>query len=152
MRPWRYTDATASVWIDAAYRVTNPKFVHEAITYAHPIAQFVHPWRDCIYDEATVSIQMGKYGSEPINQQAARYLAHGHPAHWGLWATGVIARQHTNRVKAFGDAWLGECATWSYQDQVSEPYALRLHELWPTPLPGTHLENAWLAYEASGRH
>jgi hypothetical protein len=149
--PWDYTEATSSVWIDAAYRVVSPNFVDEALSYAKPIAQFVHPWRACIFDEATVSLQMVKYHGEPIEQQIARYMGK-HPAQWGLWATGVIARRHTADVRAFGNAWLFELMRYSFQDQLSEPYALRELGLRPESLPGNHLDNAWLSYEASGRH
>lgn len=150
--PWRYTAADQSVWIDAAYRVVDTDFVTEAIKFADPIAQFVHPWRNCIYPEAEVSIQMGKYGSEPIHDQAFEYRTNGHPGAWGLWATGCIARLHTSKVIAFGNAWLSEIDRWSFQDQVSEPVALRSCGLYPSPLPGDHLTNPWLSYEASGRH
>ncbi len=152
MRPWSYAHTTHSVWIDASFRITSPNFVVEALTYATPIAQFVHPERDCIYDEAYVSMQLVKYNGEPIEQQMQRYRAQGHPGHWGLWATGVIAREHTLAVMEFGDAWLDECLTYSFQDQLSHPPTLRNHGLRPESLPGWHGSNPWLRYEGSGRH
>lgn len=47
MLPWRYTDAEASVWIDASFRVTSPTFVTDLLSLATPLAQFPHPDRDC---------------------------------------------------------------------------------------------------------
>lgn len=150
--PWKFTDAEQSIWIDASYRVVSPYFVFDMMSHADPIAQFVHPWRDCIYDEFSASLLLNKYAHLPLASQVESYERHGHPRRWGLWAAGVIARLHTVEVREFGYDWLYECRRWSYQDQISEPVALRDHDLRPAPLPGTHLSNAWLSYEASGRH
>jgi hypothetical protein len=51
-----------------------------------------------------------------------------------------------------GAAWAREVESGSARDQVSQPYVLRAAKLKPTSLPGTHLANAWLKYEGSGRH
>lgn len=153
--PWQYTDAEASVWVDASFRITSPAFTTEAlrhVTSELPIAQFVHPWRDCLYDEAAASAHLPKYADEPIIEQVNHYRGRGHPEHWGLWATGVIARRHTPTVGELGALWQAETDRWSFQDQLSHPYALRQTGLRPEPLPGTHLDNPWLTYEGSGRH
>lgn len=152
LHPWEYTSAPASIWIDASFRVVSDRFAVEAIALADPVAQFVHPWRDCLYEEAAVSALLPKYKGEPIAEQAHYYRARGHPEHWGLWAAGVIARWHTSAVGELGDAWAHEVGVWSFQDQVSQPYVLRAVGLRPAPLPGTHLANSWLRYEGSGRH
>lgn len=151
-RPWEYTDAPASIWVDASFRVTSTEFAADALKHAEPIAQFAHPWRDCLYLEADASLLLAKYEGEPIGEQAHYYRALGHPEHWGLWAAGVIARQHTIEVQRLGMAWTHEVNLWSFQDQVSEPFALRKAGLRPAALPGTHFVNPWLAYEGSGRH
>lgn len=151
-RPWEYTDASASIWIDASFRVVSDRFAVEALALADPIAQFTHPWRSCLYDEAAASALLPKYAGEPLVEQAAHYRARGHPEQWGLWAAGVIVRRHTEMVRKLGEAWAHEVAVWSVQDQVSQPYALRTKGLRPAPLPGTHLANPWLNYEGSGRH
>jgi Protein of unknown function (DUF616) len=151
-RPWEYTDAPASIWIDASFRVTSPCFAIEAIEHADPIAQFVHPWRDCLYLEAEVSALLPKYDGEPLGHQVEYYRACGHPERWGLWAAGVIARQHTPEIRLLGVAWMHEVNLWSFQDQVSQPYVLRKTGLRPVGLPGTHFANPWLRYEGSGRH
>lgn len=150
--PWEYTSAGASVWIDASFRVVSDRFAVEVLALADPIAQFVHPWRDCLFEEGAESALLPKYSGEPIIEQGAYYRARGHPEHWGLWAAGVIARRHTDEVRQLGAAWAHEVNVWSFQDQVSQPYALRTVGLRPTALPGSHLANAWLKYEGSGRH
>ncbi|MFC8423950.1 glycosyltransferase domain-containing protein [Streptomyces sp. NPDC057236] len=152
LRPWEYTTAPASIWVDASFRVVSPRFAVEALALADPIAQFTHPWRGCLYEEAAASVLLPKYAGEPLGEQTAHYRAHGHPEQWGLWAAGVIARWHTAPVRKLGDVWAREVGAWSVQDQVSQPYALRTVGLRPTLLPGTHFANPWLNYEGSGRH
>jgi len=152
--PWRFTDAPYSIWIDSSYRVTSPLFAFEAVKFANPIAQFVHPWRNCIFDEATASKELTRYDDQRqfINDQVREYRSIGHPENWGLWATGVIVRKHKPDVGEHGSQWLAEIRRHSYQDQISEPVILRLCDLRPNPLPGDHITNPWLRYEGSARH
>ncbi len=158
MHPGMYTGAPASVWLDASFRVLSPRFVIDNVTYASEygdgIAQFRHPWRDCYWDEAEASIALPKYAAEQdaIYRQTDAYDHAGMPRHWGLWATGVIARIHTRPVLEFGRMWGKQIDAYSYQDQISHPYALWRAGLRPANLPGDHFHNAWLAYEGSGRH
>lgn len=153
--PWKYTSAPVSIWVDASFRVVSDRFAVEAtaaLTDAEPIAQFAHPWRDCIYTEAKESARLPKYAGEPVLEQADHYSELGHPENWGLWATGVIARRHTEAVRELGARWLAETYEWSFQDQISQPYALRETGLRPMALPGNHLATPWLSYEGSARH
>lgn len=150
--PWKYTDAPASVWVDASFRIVSEDLAVEALSYADPIAQFAHPWRDCLFAEAKESAGLAKYAGEPVLEQAESYRQAGHPENWGLWATGVIARQHTESVRKMGWLWLAETYRWSFQDQISQPFALRENGLRPAAFPGSHLATPWLAYEGSARH
>jgi Protein of unknown function (DUF616) len=152
LEPWRYTDAPSSIWIDGSYRVTSPFFATQVLAYANPIAQFPHPWRDCALDEAEFSATLAKYAGEPLMEQMRHYEKFGHPRHWGLWAAGVIARHHTPEVRYLGEVWRDQIGQWSFQDQVSQPYALRKSGLRPNSLIGDHLINPWLNYEGSARH
>jgi hypothetical protein len=151
--PWWYTDAESSVWVDASFRVVSPDFVTQALSCADPIAQFVHPWRDCVYTEALASKDLVKYAGEDFASQVKGYGEGGHPEHWGLWATGVIARQHGDvRVLNASDRWASLIHHGTFQDQVSQPVALRQSGLRPSPFPGTHFANDWVRYEGSGNH
>lgn len=152
MLPWCYTGADASVWIDASFIPAAPDFPRALLDHAEPIAQFAHPDRDCIYDEAAFSVPLSKYRGQPLAEQVEHYRAIGHPEHWGLWATGVIARRHTDAVIDFGWRWLADCECFTYQDQVSEAPALARAGLRPSTLPGHFVESPWLRYEPSGRH
>ena len=172
LRPWEYTSAPASVWIDASYRIISGDFVSQVMAAADPIAQFPH-WNDCIYAEALDSVtppaKQEQYAGEPILAQVQHYRDTGHPGHWGCWCTSVIGRVHTSAVRELGEAWAREINQWSFQDQVSEPVALRACGLRPAPLPAGQLTLAmpwesprlavpeegmvpWLSYEGSSRH
>lgn len=159
IRPSAYTTAPASVWVDASYRVTSDRFVEQALACADPIAQFSHPWRDCLYDEASASLELPKYAGQPLREQAQAYRDAGHPEHWGLWAAGVIARRHTPQVARFEELWAEQVDRWSFQDQVAQPYALRAAGLRPSSFPYAYEDSfrsvgrtAWLHYEGSARH
>jgi hypothetical protein len=154
--PWEYTDASSSVWLDASFRVTSPDFVSGALactSVSDPVAQFVHPWRDCVFTEAEESAKLAKYAGEDFGPQVKDARELGHPDHWGLWATGVITRRHDDdRVFDLGNDWSDLIDRFTFQDQVSQPVALRSSVLRPAPLPGTHFANPWLSYEGSERH
>jgi hypothetical protein len=153
--PWKYAEPPVSLWVDASFRIVSERFAVEAtaeLTDDEPIAQFAHPWRNCLYAEAKESAGLAKYAGEPVPEQADHYSELGHPEGWGLWATGVIARRHTDAVRELGARWLAETYEWSFQDQISQPYALRETGLRPQALPGNHLATPWLAYEGSARH
>jgi hypothetical protein len=152
LRPWEYTSAPASVWVDGSVTVTSPSFAADALALADPIAQFAHPDRDCIYDEAAVSATIPRYASEPVLAQAEHYRHRGHPEHWGLWAATVIARRHTPPVLRLGTWWTFEVGSWSFQDQISQPFVLRQLSLRPAVLPGHYRANQWLAVSGSGKH
>jgi hypothetical protein len=148
--PWEYTDAPESIWIDGSIRIISQTFAAEAIAFADPIAQADHP-RNCLYAEANASWGTRKYISEPVLAQASHYRSLGHPAEWGLWAGGIIARKHTAQVKDLSSAWDKEVRDWSFQDQVSEPFALRTTGLRPSlfhVFPGY----PWTQTERTGKH
>lgn len=153
--PWLYTDASASIWIDASYQVISESFAEDVLSYADPIAQFSHPWRQCAYEEADESLKLPKYEDQyPLIREQRWCLdqIYNHPKGYGLWATGVIARKHTPQVINMGFDWLSQIYQYSYQDQLSHPNALRIHVDEMNNLPGTHLSNEWLEYKGSGRH
>jgi Protein of unknown function (DUF616) len=149
--PWEFMSEDQSIWIDASFRVVSSVFAREALALANPIAQYSHNVRRCIYTEAAVSHGLIKYANEPVFQQIAHYQKQGHPPNWGLWATGVIARQHNPRTKAMGEAWLAQILRWTTQDQISEPTCLLQADLRPSTLPGS-FASGWLRYEASALH
>lgn len=145
LRPWRYATGNGPwIWLDGSFEIVSPTFVEDilAATEGHPISQWVHPQRDDIYDEAIVSKPMPKYQSQPIVAQGLHYARIGHPEHWGLWATGLIV--YRERCDYLADLWWAEMNRWGYQDQISQPVALRAAGMRPHPLPHSLYANPWL--------
>jgi hypothetical protein len=82
-----------SIWIDAGCQIKCTAFVKDMreLVGRADWAMFIHPARDCIYDEARVSLSMPKYKNLPISQQVKSYRAVV-PPHSGLYACTVIVR------------------------------------------------------------
>jgi Protein of unknown function (DUF616) len=146
---WRYAPLARrsrfdlSVWVDGSVQITSPRFLGDMRERlgAGDWAMFVHPDRDCIYDEAQVSIGMRKYRDLPICPQVESYRTTV-PPHGGLHACTIIVRREPApaRLVAVHAAWWTENVTWTYQDQLSLPYVLR-HLDGPAPVPIT--ESLW---------
>ena len=152
LRPWEYTDAPASVYMDASVWVTSPALVADFLAAAEPVSSFAHPDRDCLYDEAEVAAEQIRYVHEPVLAQAAHYRRAGHPEHWGLWENTIIGRHHTPEVVAMGEAWTAEVDAWSPHDQMAFPFVLREAGLRAAVLPGRALGSPWHRWGGSVRH
>lgn len=139
-RPDLYSNADVTIWIDASFVITSPRFAAWCVDSlgSNVIAQIRHPDRGSIVDEADISSKMEKYNGQPVVEQARHYVSRdGHPDRFGLWATGLIVRCHWGaQTEVFGDWWLREQIRWSYQDQISEPYVLNRLDMRPTELDG----------------
>lgn len=142
-----------TVWIDGSFLIHSPSFVAEAVACIGEsgIAMFPHPWRDCIYDEADASVGLLKYQGLPIYDQVAEYRKEGHPEHWGLWATGAIARANTAAVDDLMEAWWAENEKWTYQDQLSFPVVCRRMGVRPDVFPHHLVTNPWTAIHGHHR-
>jgi hypothetical protein len=136
-----------SVWVDGTISIDSPTFPEEALdwTAGSGVAMFRHPERTDIWDEADVSLTMPKYQAEPIALQVDHYLDQGFPRYAGLWCGGIIARENTELVRKFGEAWLSEVDRWSIQDQISLPFGLRKLGITPGAFPGSLYSNPWLS-------
>lgn len=160
--PDLYTDADICIWVDAAAKILTSTFAEDMIKELgdNDFAQFMHPARDCIYDEAEESKNLPKYRNQDIAGQIEGYrVADKFPEHWGLWATGVIVWRTVGGdidVRRFGREWFRECRDTSYQDQLSEPVLLRAFDLCPKTIEapdGTAAnlwENKWVTWLARG--
>lgn len=137
--PWAFVAGDVTVWLDAQFEVVSADFARTAascVDALHPIAQYPHPQRTCIYDEAAVSATMERYRDEPLAEQTEFYRTElGHPEGWGLYAAGVTVRLDTPDVRDMGRTWLLQIERWSVQDQISLPVVLRAYGLRPAGLP-----------------
>lgn len=149
VRPDLYTDCDASLWMDGSVHVLDDRFVrlvrdqlerHDLVLWDHPED------RDCMLQEAQHCYDWPKYRDGPLLEQAAHYLQEGMPEHFGLWATTCVARRHTERMVALGDAWLAEMERWTIQDQVSLPYLLWREDIVPGTFGIDQLDNDMVAW------
>lgn len=137
--PEELGDVEVSLWIDGSL---TPLEGYAARCVGalgdRDMALTPHPWRDCIYDELEASVGLPKYDAESMQEQCELYRFQGHPAHWGLFASGAIARRHTPTVLSFSRAWWFENKWRSWQDQLSLPVVLRnygSHITWSANMP-----------------
>jgi hypothetical protein len=152
-RPDLYTDAPFTVWIDGSARLRHQGVAFWAAAHlGEPIAQFVHPERDDFHAEAEVSAGIEKYKGQTCLEQAGTYRKDGMPDKFGLWATGLIVRNHQALPVRFGNQWLVEQLRWTYQDQISEPYLLWRNGIDVSPLPGYLWNNDHVGFGAHASH
>jgi hypothetical protein len=126
-----------NIWLDADFQVTSESLL-ESLNCIGPtgIAMWRHTHRDDIGAERDASMWQPKYLGTQIPQQVAHYASEGFPEHFGLWCTGVIARKTSNpEVRRLMELWLSENHRWTYQDQISFPYAVWKTGVVPDPLP-----------------
>jgi Protein of unknown function (DUF616) len=142
--------ADLSIWIDASLQIKCSTFIKDMRVKLDDgdWAMFVHPWNDCIYEEALLSSTLPKYQALPILTQVEAYRPVV-PPHGGLYACGVIVRREpsTGRLKRIHDLWWQENLKWTYQDQLSLPYVLQhAGNCEPRHIPGNILYNGWFDF------
>jgi hypothetical protein len=141
-----------TVWIDGRGQIVSETFIQDitAVVDESGWALFRHSRRDCIYDEAEVSLQYKKYHTVPIREQVESYRQQGHPAHGGLYECGIIARREPlfPRLREANVRWWEENLGWTYQDQLSLPVVLREDSSRaPAIIPGAMFNNHWTAWD-----
>ena len=127
------TNYDVTIWMDGHLQIKTIRFVEIMASSLgrYGIAMPVHPDRDCIYTEVDASIPMRKYHGLPLREQVESYRRRGYPEHNGLMASGVIVRDMSKPLLAsINDDWWREIENWSYQDQLSLPFALWSRNYW----------------------
>jgi hypothetical protein len=148
-RPDLYTQCQQSVWLDGSAHVIDDSFAEQVrgLLQRADLVVWDHPEdRDCLYQEADHCHSWPKYRSEPLREQVEHYRQLGMPDRFGLWALGSIARNHTEEMRDFGDAWLAEMSRWTIQDQVSFPFLLWAQGLEVETFEGDQLENRFVRW------
>jgi hypothetical protein len=133
-------DVDVSLWLDGSMTVCVDRYVQRCLDALgdDDWVAVAHPARNCVFDEAAFSAQLGRYDATAVLAQADYYRSIGHPPGWGLVATGANVRRHTDAVIQLGRDWWWENVTRSHQDQVSLPVLLRLagdRVRWNTRMP-----------------
>jgi hypothetical protein len=155
LSPWKFLLGDPPwIWIDGSMEIASSHFVEEALeasfAFGNPLAQWAHPDRICIYPEADLSATLAKYDNTPVLEQADHYARIGHPKDWGLWATGLIV--YNRPLPYLADLWWAEMNQWGYQDQISQPVALRAAGLRPVNLPHDLRVNPWIRLHSHLTH
>jgi hypothetical protein len=144
LQKYKYT-----VWIDGDMQIIKPNFVEEIMFFLDN-GMVLSPHfdvRNCAYTEAT--IRPAKYQTEPMDAQVEYYQQRGFPENYGLYETGVMARDMTDpRVKELGMRWFIHNMVLSYQDQVSLPFCLWDMQYQPAVLPMTFRNFGWVIINA----
>ncbi len=140
-------DSATTLWIDGSMTVLYSDYGRRCIDALGDDhwAMVPHPSRRCIYDEANFSATLTwRYDAAAMLAQVEYYRAIlGHPAQWGLVATGANTRRNVPQVNALCEHWWWENIHRSHQDQLSLPVLLRIAESaewgrglrWNTNLP-----------------
>lgn len=135
----------ATVWVDGSMVL----FDKAAEVLMYPLGFYPHPQRISIVDEAHVSEGLPKYHNLPVREQAYSYMDAGLPPLHGLWASGFHTRDiREPGVIEFFDIWWHECLLWTYQDQISLPYARWRANVTIDHLPGSLYANPYFTIEA----
>ena len=117
-----------SLWIDGSMEIIKEDYFELCILALgdDDWATVKHPHRFCIYPEAQFSSILERYRSQDVLGQVEFYRSIGHPANWGLHATGANARRNNARALGVSELWWDECVNWTHQDQLSLPVLFRL--------------------------
>jgi SAM-dependent methyltransferase len=146
MTPWKFLDHDLIIWIDANMEILSRGFAREALSSMRDgAAFFLHPRRDCVYQEAEALLglesQGGKFADQPIAEQIDHYRIEGFPRAAGLWASGVIAWDPLEpKARRLGSEWFAEVNRWSIRDQLSLPVVARRVAVVPGIFPLPQLE------------
>lgn len=88
------------------------------------IITMIHPKRKCLFDEGKYC-QLKKLDSfEVINHQMNQYEIEGVPRNMGLWATGIMIRNHNKILEKMMIDWNDEVMNKSRRDLLSFSYSL----------------------------
>jgi len=108
------------------------------------IAAFMHPHRNCIYEEAKACKSFGKGDPKKIDTQIKKYTEMGFPRNYGLHACGLLIRRNTAEVKHFENLWWHEVLDGSERDQLSFDYIRWVTGTTVDTISGNIFDNSFL--------
>lgn len=83
------------------------------------VLTFIHPKRDCVYEEGWACIDLRKANRHTLIDQMAFYMKRGIRPKSGMYQTGVIVRDNSEKVHEFNAKWHEELELYSHRDQLS---------------------------------
>lgn len=144
--PWKVLPENydVSIWVDGSAVIPDGDALVSMALEHLPLGLWAHPDRDDLEDEVIASRGLSKYDWMPLEEQVASYRL---APHSGLWATGMIARDHRHPgMRSLMQFWWEEIEKWSLQDQLSLPYVLHQASVTPSTFPGNQWENEWISW------
>lgn len=120
-----FPEYTHSIWMDANVGIRGDigTFL-DSLGNDASMSAFVHPLRDCIYDEGAECIARRKDDEKVISRHLNRYREKGIPEKVGLWETNVLVRRHNDPACIeLMNRWWQEIQIGSRRDQLSLPVA-----------------------------
>ena len=114
-----------SMFIDANIQMVTDMRPVFAQLEKNFIAIHNQPGRDCVYQEATEIIVIGKANKLEVMKQMKSYKRKGFPKHYGLFRTCVVVREHNNeQCKKLMELWWNEINKYTKRDQLSFTFSL----------------------------
>lgn len=112
---------------DTLWQDAKVSFVQDPINLVtdRDISLFLHPKRDCIYQEGRRVLELSKATPEDINRQLAAYNKLGFSAHSGLYETCVVFRKHNPSIMRLNELWWQHISQYSKRDQISLPFVVK---------------------------
>jgi len=119
-----------SVYVDCKYRYSvDFNYLLSCMEHESDIVTRRHRRRGCVYDEGEFCIKRKKDKRNIIQKQLDFYRSENYPAHNRLYATGLLVRRHTERLKEFSKLWWKQVERFSHRDQLSLPYVAWKHDM-----------------------
>lgn len=121
------------LYIDGNINVLSP-YLFELATQKQDfiLGQFIHPVRDCIYDEILACLAGQKETKTKLENVKNLLLQNHFPPHFGLSETGILLRKHMHPLCIeIMDAWWYMLENYSVRDQISLMYILWKKNLQP---------------------
>lgn len=100
---------------------------NDYVSYLEPGSDFAtrqhrYKRRICAYEEGKVCLAKYMGDKSEILNQLDFYRSENYPVNNGLYATFIVFRRHTERLKEFSKLWWEQVEKYSYRDQISLPY------------------------------
>lgn len=120
-----FSGAEFSIWIDSNIECQpHASEILQAHETLSEIATFVHPDRDCVYEEAQAISNLKLDHPGVIKRAVSQMEQEGLPVKYGLFETNVLfSRIQDLAVRDFFDTWWRHIALGSRRDQMSFTFA-----------------------------
>ena len=125
------------IWIDSTHAVKqDPIEIIETYLKDSDIALFNHPERSCVYEEAELIKQVNFDYPHLVDEQMEFYISEKYPRKNGLYELPCRIQKNTPQIQALMLTWWELICKYSSRDQLSLPYALHMHGITPSIMPG----------------